>query len=165
MPFKTALHSVSYAGVWTGQARLMLPDFLRKTKSLGYDGVMLMAKRPHLSLLDFDASGRRRLRDKLASLELELVCLAGYTDFCLGSDRPDIPIREMQILYITELARLARDIGSNLVRVFTGYTAPGVTLARPSGDCFCNSWDRRLVRDLAKAAAALAIRFRSGGHS
>ena len=30
MPFATVLHSVSYAGVWTGQARLSLADFLRK---------------------------------------------------------------------------------------------------------------------------------------
>ncbi len=32
MPFKTALHSVSYAGLW-GQARLALPDFLRKARA------------------------------------------------------------------------------------------------------------------------------------
>ena len=27
MSFKLALHSVSYAGVWTGQTRLALPEF------------------------------------------------------------------------------------------------------------------------------------------
>src|SRR5437899_3210864 len=68
MPWKTTLHSVSYAGVWPGQTRLTLEAFLEKAKALGYDGVMLMAKRPHLSLLDADAAARRRLRDKLASL-------------------------------------------------------------------------------------------------
>jgi sugar phosphate isomerase/epimerase len=127
MPWKTTLHSVSYAGVWPGQTRLTLDAFLEKAKSLGYGSVMLMAKRPHLSLLDTDASARRRLRDKLASLNLELACLAGYTDFCLGSERPDIPTREMQILYVTELARLANDLGSKLVRVFTGYSSPTAT--------------------------------------
>src|SRR5207244_6417846 len=30
--------------------------------------------------------------------------------------------REMQIFYVTELARLAHDLGSRLVRVFTGYS-------------------------------------------
>src|SRR5262245_30936288 len=119
MAWKTILHSVSYAGVWPGQARLTLEAFLEKTKSLGYGGVMLMAKRPHLSLLDADQAARRRLREKLESLRLEVACLAGYTDFCLGSERPDIPAREMQILYVTELARLAHDLGSRLVRVFT----------------------------------------------
>src|SRR5579872_1461228 len=121
MPWKTALHSVSYAGVWPGQTRLSLDAFLQKAHALGYDAVMLMAKRPHLSLLDMDEATRRRLRERLANLDLKVACLAGYTDFCLGSERPDIPTREMQILYVTELARLARDLGSSLVRVFTGY--------------------------------------------
>ena len=72
----------------------MLDAFLDKAATLGFDGVMLMAKRPHLSVLDFDEAARRPLRDKLASLNLELVCVAGYTDFCLGSERPEIPTRE-----------------------------------------------------------------------
>src|SRR5262249_33297364 len=87
--FKTALHSVSYAGVWTGPARLALPDFLRKARSLGFDGVMLMAKRPHLSVLDHDARSCAELGRLLRDLQLKVVCLAGYNDFTLGSDRPD----------------------------------------------------------------------------
>lgn len=126
MRWKTALHSISYAGVWPGQTRLSLDLFLEKAKSLGYDGVMLMAKRPHLSVLDFDDAARRRLRDKLESLELTVPCLAGYTDLCLGSEHPEIPTREMQVLYVTELARLAKDINCPLIRVFTGYSYSGV---------------------------------------
>jgi len=121
MPFKTALHSVSYAGVWTGQARLTLPDFLRKAKSLGFDGVMLMAKRPHLSVLDFDLHSCGELRHLLRDLSLKVVCLAGYNDFTLGSERPDIPAREMQVLYVRELARLAQALDCPLIRVFTSY--------------------------------------------
>jgi hypothetical protein len=52
------LHSVSYAGVWPGQASLTLPQFLDKAVELGFPAVMLMAKRPHLSPLDFDAATR-----------------------------------------------------------------------------------------------------------
>src|SRR5207248_1219066 len=98
-PMKLALHSVSYAGVWPGQARLSLDDFLVRAKTLGFDAVMLMAKRPHLSLLDYSTDERARLRDRLGRLGLQIACLAGYTDFCMGADRPDIPAREMQILY------------------------------------------------------------------
>src|SRR3954470_4437729 len=83
---KTALHSVSYAGVWPGQARLTLDDFLARARALGFDAVMLVAKRPHLSPLDYDRGARRRVRDRLASLKLEVACLAGYTDFCMGAD-------------------------------------------------------------------------------
>jgi len=118
---KTALHSVSYAGVWPGQARLGLDDFLARAKALGYDAVMLMAKRPHLSPLDHDADARARLRGRLDDLGLRVACLAGYTDFTAGLDRPEIPAREFQLLYLDALCRLARDLGCGLVRVFTGY--------------------------------------------
>jgi sugar phosphate isomerase/epimerase len=121
MPFATALHSVSYAGVWTGQVRLPLADFLGKAKTLGFDGVMLMAKRPHLSVLDFDAQACEELRRRLRDLSLKVVCLAGYNDFTLGSDRPDIPAREMQTLYVRELARIAQALDCPLIRVFTSY--------------------------------------------
>ena len=88
---KTALHSVSYAGVWPGQARLGLEDFLERAKSLGFDAVMLMAKRPHLSVLDYGADARKRLRRLIESLGLKVSCLAGYTDFCMAADHPEIP--------------------------------------------------------------------------
>jgi sugar phosphate isomerase/epimerase len=119
--FKTALHSVSYAGVWPGQARLGLDDFLVRAKNLGFDAVMLMAKRPHISPLDYNDEARGRLRERVESLGLRVACLAGYTDFCMGADRPDIPAREMQILHVRELCRLACDLGCGLVRIFTGF--------------------------------------------
>jgi hypothetical protein len=52
--WKTALHSVSYARLW-GQAFLPLDDFLARARDLGFDAIMLMAKRPHLSVLDGEA--------------------------------------------------------------------------------------------------------------
>src|SRR5437773_671453 len=107
---KTALHSVSYAGVWPGQARLDLESFLERARALGFDAVMLMAKRPHLSVLDFDGHARLRLRQQLDRLQLKVACLAGYTDCCLAPERPEIPTREMQTLYVRELACLARDL-------------------------------------------------------
>jgi sugar phosphate isomerase/epimerase len=148
---KTALHSVSYAGVWPGQARLSLDDFLIRAKMLGFHAVMLMAKRPHLSLLDHDPDARRRLRERLAGLGLHVACLAGYTDFCMGADRPDIPSREMQILYVRELCRLARDLDCGLVRVFTGF------------DQACLSFDQQwnvcvtALRECAGQAAPLGV--------
>ena len=74
-----------------------------------------------LSPLDYDRAARRSLRDRLATLELTPACLAGYTDFCMGADRPDIPTREMQLLYVRELCQLAADLDCRLVRIFTGF--------------------------------------------
>lgn len=123
---KTCLHSVSYAGVWRGQARLSVDEFLDKAKELGFDGVMLVAKRPHVSPLDYDQAARKALRRKIENLGLELVCLAGYTDFTAGVDKAGIPNVEIQAAYVGEIARLARDLGTDMVRIFTGYERPGV---------------------------------------
>lgn len=123
---RTCLHSVSYAGVWRGQARLSVDEFLEKAKQLGFEGVMLMAKRPHISPLDYDQAARKALRHKIESLDLELVCMAGYTDFTAGIDKAGIPNMEIQVAYVGELARLASDLGTDMVRIFTGYERPGV---------------------------------------
>ncbi|MGI8912218.1 MAG: sugar phosphate isomerase/epimerase family protein [Chloroflexota bacterium] len=130
-----ALHSVSYAGVWPGQTRLPVEAVLDKAVQCGYQGVMLVAKRPHVSPLDMDGEARRRLRDGIEQRGLRLAALAGYTDFCAGHDRPDVPLREMQILYVTELAKLTRDLGGNLVRIFTGFEKPGLPYDTQWGWC------------------------------
>lgn len=123
---KTCLHSVSYMGVWRGQSVLSVDEFLVKAKELGFDGIMLAAKRPHVSLIDYDEAARKRLRARIRELGLELVCLAGYTDFTAGVDKVGIPNVEIQAVYVGELARLARDLGTNMVRVFTGYERPDI---------------------------------------
>jgi len=46
-----SLFSVSYAGLW-GQRALDTAALIAKAAELGYDAVMLMGKRPHLSPLD-----------------------------------------------------------------------------------------------------------------
>ncbi|HSL86470.1 MAG TPA: sugar phosphate isomerase/epimerase family protein [Bacteroidales bacterium] len=123
---KTCLHSVSYMGVWRGQSVLSVDEFLVKAKELGFDGIMLAAKRPHVSLIDYGEAERQRLKARIKELGLELVCLAGYTDFTAGVDVAGIPNVEIQAVYVGELAKLASDLGTNMVRVFTGYERPGI---------------------------------------
>lgn len=121
---KTCLHSVSYMGIWRGQATLTVDEFLLKAKELGFDGIMLAAKRPHVSLIDYDEAARQKLRSRIKELGLELVCLAGYSDFTAGVDKAGIPNVEIQAIYVGELARLARDLGTSMVRIYTGYERP-----------------------------------------
>lgn len=117
---KTCLHSVSYLGVWRGQTGLSVDEFLVKAKELGYEGVMLVAKRPHVSPHDYDKAARKKLKEKIESLGLTLVALAGYTDFSAGIDKPGIPNAEIQAAWVGEIAELAKDLGTNMVRIFTG---------------------------------------------
>jgi sugar phosphate isomerase/epimerase len=123
---KTCLHSIGYSGLWRGQARLTVDEFIVKAKELGYDGVMLMAKRPHLSLVDYNKEARAALKKKIEDLGLTLVGLAGYSDFTAGIDKPGIPHTEIQAAYIGQIAELARDLGTNMIRIFTGYERPGI---------------------------------------
>ncbi len=127
---KPCLHSVSYAGVWRGQTQLTVDEFLVKAKELGFDSVMLVAKRPHVSPVDYDDDARKKLKARMAELGLKLVALAGYTDFTAGVDKPGIPNVEIQATYVGEVAKLARDLGTDMVRVFTGYERPGIPYDR-----------------------------------
>jgi sugar phosphate isomerase/epimerase len=123
---KTCLHSVSYAGFWRGQTQLTVDEFLVKAKELGYEGVMLVAKRPHVSPHDYDKAARARLKVRIEELGLTLVGLAGYTDFTAGIDKPGIPNAEIQAAWVGEIAELAQDLGTDMVRIFTGYERPGI---------------------------------------
>jgi sugar phosphate isomerase/epimerase len=123
MSFTSLLHSVSYSGSW-GQPALTLDQFIDKAADLGFDGVMLMAKRPHLSLLDYGDKERASLRQHLEKRNLRETCIAGYNNFTADLEHGEVPQREMQIHYITGLARLASDLGGGLVRIFTGYEHP-----------------------------------------
>ena len=62
---KTCLHSIGYSGLWRGQTYLTVDEFLVKAKELGFDGVMLMAKRPHLSIVDYDKKARAKLKKRI----------------------------------------------------------------------------------------------------
>ena len=136
------LHSVSYAGFW-GQTRLTLAGFIDKAADLGFDGVMLMAKRPHLSVLDYGSAAAAGVRRQLEDRGLRHVCIAGYTNFTADLEHTDIPHREIQIQHVTDLARLAHDIGAQTVRIFTGYENPASS--------YSAQW-RMLVDSLAECA-------------
>ena len=144
------LHSVSYSGAW-GHQTLPLECFIDRAADLGYDGVMLMAKRPHLSVLDWDGDGRARLRDRLAARGLRTICVAGYTNFTADMEHTEVPAHELKIGHVTELARMARDLGGNLVRVFTGYENPASN--------YLTQWSLlvRSLRDCAQRASDFGV--------
>jgi sugar phosphate isomerase/epimerase len=101
-------------------------EFIAKAASLGYDGVMLAGKRPHLSPLDATAIQVEQVRDALARTGLRCEVIAGYTDFA-GGIAGEVPYVEMQVAYVESLARLAAALQCGIVRVFTAYESPGQT--------------------------------------
>ncbi len=145
MRYTPVLHSVSYAGVWPGQARLSVDEFLIKAAELGYRSVALVAKRPHVSPFEYDAAGRTALKNRLRDLGLELSALMGYTDFTAGLDRPGLPSAEMNAAYVEALSRLAADLETPRLRIFTGYEREGIAYDDQYGE---------IVKGLRMAARA-----------
>ncbi|MBU0713784.1 MAG: sugar phosphate isomerase/epimerase [Verrucomicrobia bacterium] len=117
---KLSLFSVSYAGLW-GQAFLGLEDFIARVRSLGYSGVEIMCKRPHLDPFRISDNAIRRLRDLLKKHRLSVSCMAAYTDFNAGANASEVPLADLQVEYIRAIAVVARKLDCGLIRVFTGY--------------------------------------------
>jgi sugar phosphate isomerase/epimerase len=122
---RLALFSVGYAGLW-GQAALGTCAFIDKAARLGYDGVMLAGKRPHLSPLDATPEQVEQVKEVLARTGLRCEVVAAYTDFA-GGGAAEVPYAEMQVAYVESLARLAAALRCGVVRVFTAYESPGQT--------------------------------------
>jgi len=143
------LFSVSYAGLW-GQHALDLPAFLHKAKALGYEAVELMAKRPHLSVLDYGPRELAALRSEADDAGVQIATIAGYTDFTLASGM-ETPAVEMQVAYVTRLAEIAAALGAGIVRVFSGYTT--------QPEAYSRDWDVcvRALRECACRAADLGV--------
>jgi len=155
--FIPILFSVSYSGSW-GQHRLDPFQFVDKAASLGFGGVMLGGKRPHLSPLDWGADDRKRLRERIEAGGLEAVYLAAYNNFTGDAEHSEVPAVELQIAYITELARLTSDLGGDLVRIFTGYEHASLS--------YLDQWNRvvEAVRECAKRASDFGVRIGVQNH-
>ncbi|MBI1354604.1 MAG: TIM barrel protein [Acidobacteria bacterium] len=144
------LFSVSYSGSW-GQARLSVEQFVDKAAGLGFGGVMLGGKRPHLSPLDWSGPARAALRSHLEAAGLRENVVAGYNNFTADLEHGEVPMGEIQIAYVTELCRLAHDVGAGVVRVFTGYEHPAKG--------YLAQWNLLVdcLRECARRAAELGV--------
>jgi sugar phosphate isomerase/epimerase len=154
---RTALFTVSFAGFW-GQHRLTLEEAIDKTAELGFEGIEIMGKRPHLSPLDYDIEDCLRLRERLEARGLKVAAVAAYTNFNGGLDSPEVPFVEMQVHQVAELARRAAALGGNLVRIFTSYERPEVPLMR--------QWDLTVeaIRDCCDRAAEFDVQIGVQNH-
>jgi sugar phosphate isomerase/epimerase len=141
---------VSYSGSW-GQDYLPLDAFVDRAASLGYEGVMLMAKRPHLSLLDYPAQRRCELRSRLEKRGLTHVYVAAYNNLTGDWEHGDVPQLDIQVQYLVDLARLTADLGGQCLRIFTGYEVPGIP--------FPQQWARVVdtVQECARRAAEFGV--------
>ncbi len=142
---KISLFTVSFAGFW-GQARSSLEECIQRVAGLGFDGVEIMGKRPHLSPLDCSVEDCSRLGERARQCGIEVSAVAAYTDFTGGMNAAEVPFLEMQIAYIEALAVRARALGTRLIRVFSSYERDDVP--------FAQQWQRTVtgIRECADRA-------------
>jgi len=119
---KVGLYSITYLGVWYRGEALTLPEFFKRAKKYGYDGVEIDGKRPHGNPLDWPKKRCQELRALANDMGLEIYAVAANNDF--SSPIPEF--REAQIAYVKELLRMTADLGVGIVRMFLAW--PGVTL-------------------------------------
>ena len=119
---KLGLYSISYGGIWYKGEALSFDQLCQKAKEYGYDGVELDNKRPMGNPLDLDEKKRDGMKNSLAKYGLEIPAIAANNDF--SSPVPEH--RECQLLMVRETARLAREMGAKVVRLFAAW--PGVPI-------------------------------------
>lgn len=145
------LFSISYAGFW-GQSTLSLTDFIRHAGKLGYPSVMIAGKRPHLSPLDASPEFVKPIQDALAEASVCCDVLAAYTNLSQPSSVGcEVPLVEFQIAYVESLARIASQLGTKVVRIFTAYEMEGQDLQA--------QWKRCVsaIREMCDRAAAHGV--------
>eukprot|EP00825_Cyclidium_porcatum_P032813 TRINITY_DN34974_c0_g1_i1.p2 TRINITY_DN34974_c0_g1~~TRINITY_DN34974_c0_g1_i1.p2 ORF type:complete len:304 (-),score=16.57 TRINITY_DN34974_c0_g1_i1:46-957(-) len=142
------LFSVSYAGLW-GQKSLSLESFIAKAAKLGYQSVMLMGKRPHLSTLDASPERIAKIKQALAKAKMTCPVIGAYTDFA-GFGAGEVPSMEMQVQYVENLSRIAAQVEKKpIIRIFTSYESGPLR----------EVWDKSVagVQECCDRAAALGV--------
>jgi sugar phosphate isomerase/epimerase len=148
---------MSYAATWGGEY-LDLEDVVDAAAEFGYDGLMLMGKRPHASPLDLSRDRVAALKRRLETTKLEVVSIAAYNDFTarIGADQgaqypSGIPLLELQFLHVRHCVEIAHDLEAPFVRIFTGFEHGGAT----PGEAWQASVEA--IRDCGRRAAELGV--------
>jgi sugar phosphate isomerase/epimerase len=115
---KLGLYSISYGGIWYQGEALSFEDLAKKASEYGFDGIELDNKRPMGNPMDLDQRKREEMKNVLTKYGLEIPCVAANNDF--SSPIPEH--RECQLLMVRETAKLARDLGAKVVRLFAAWT-------------------------------------------
>jgi sugar phosphate isomerase/epimerase len=147
--FKRGLFSVSYAGLW-GQPALPLEKVAEKAAKLGFDGLLVMGKKPHLSPLQVGEAELVSIKKTLHRWGLQAIGVAAYNDFFMAAPA-EVPVEEFQLAYIEACCRASASLGGSLVRIFTGYNH-----GRAGEAGFSAKWNRLV--DLLRHCGDMAAR-------
>jgi sugar phosphate isomerase/epimerase len=167
---KLGLYSISYGGIWYQGSALSFDELCKYAKEYKFEGIELDNKRPLGNPMDLNERKRDEMRNSLAKYGLEIPCVAANNDF--SSPIPEH--RECQLLMVRETAKLAKDMGAKVVRLFAAWAGVPIhegvgTYELVRGDGFYTflrqypyaTWIERyhFVRDCLKEAAKIGEEF------
>jgi len=118
---RLSLDVIGYGGYFTEPgATLPLEEAIGRAAAFGYDAACIYAHRPLGFPLDLDMDRRKRIRDLYQELDLEVGAIVCCTNFAEGSHVLLYP-QEKEILYVIECIKLAKDLGSPIVRILAAF--------------------------------------------
>lgn len=113
---------------------------------------MIAGKRPHLSPLDSNPELLKPVQDALAAAGVRCAVLAAYTNLAQPSSLGcEVPLVEFQIAYVESLARVAAQLGTPVIRIFTAYEMEGQDLQAQWRRCVA------AIREMCDRAAAHGV--------
>ena len=118
---RLSLDTIGYGGYFTAPGEsLSLEESIKRTAKFGYDSACLYAHRPLAFPFDLDQDRRKKLRDLYQELDLEMGAIVCCTNFQEGNHVLLYP-QEKEILYVSECIKLAKDMGSKIVRILAAF--------------------------------------------
>ena len=118
---KLSLDVIGYGGYFTAPGeKLSLEDSVKKAAQFGYDAACIYAHRPLGFPMDLDSERRKRVVALYKELDLEMGAIVCCTNF-MGGNHVLIYPQEKEIMYVKECNKMAKEMGSGIVRVLSAF--------------------------------------------
>ena len=118
---KLSLDVIGYGGYFTAPGeKLALEEAIKRAAKFWYDAACIYAHRPLGFPMDLDSDRRKRIIDLYKQVDLEMGAIVCCTNFMQGNHVLLYP-QEKEIMYVKECIKMARDLGSPIVRVLSAF--------------------------------------------
>ncbi|MFC4873220.1 sugar phosphate isomerase/epimerase family protein [Negadavirga shengliensis] len=118
---KLSLDVIGYGGYFTAPGeKLGLEEAIKRAAKTGYDAACIYAHRPLGFPMDLDTERRKKIVDLYQELELEMGAVVCCTNFMQGNHVLLYP-QEKEIMYVKECIKMAKEMGSGIVRILSAF--------------------------------------------
>jgi len=118
---RLSMDTIGYGGYFTAAGEsLPLEDAVKRAAKFGYDATCIYAHRPMGFPMDLDQDRRKRIVDLYKELDLEMGAVVCCTNFMKGNHALLYP-QEKEIMYVNECIKMAKDLGTGIVRILAGF--------------------------------------------